>query len=33
MIKFIKSLFNEPKENAIAATIEFKEVPATKWWQ
>lgn len=33
MIKLIKSLFSEPKENAIAAAIEFKEVPATRWWK
>ncbi len=33
MIKFIKSLFTEPKENSIAAAIEFKEVPASRWWK
>lgn len=33
MIKLIKSLFVEtPKENAIAATIVIKEMPAKSLW-
>jgi len=33
MIKLIKALFSEEiKENAIAASIEIKEMPAKKWW-
>lgn len=33
MITFIKTLFtSEIKENAIAAQIEIKEMPASDWW-
>ena len=33
MIKLIKSLFTKKhKENAIAAGIEIKEMPASTWW-
>jgi hypothetical protein len=33
MLNLIKSLFtNEAKENAIAASIEIKEMPASTWW-
>ena len=33
MIRLIKSLFvNDSKENAIAASIEIKEMPASTWW-
>jgi len=33
MIKLIKTLFAaEPKENAIAAKIEIKEMPAKSLW-
>lgn len=34
MITFIKSLFTqETQENAIAASIEIKEMPASRWWK
>lgn len=32
MIKLIKSIFAAPKENAIAASIEIKEMPAKSLW-
>ena len=33
MINLIKSFFiKTPKENAIAASIEIKEMPANTWW-
>jgi hypothetical protein len=33
MINLLKSLFvNNAKENAIAASIEIKEMPASTWW-
>ena len=34
MINFIKSLFSQDaQENAIAASIEIKEMPASNWWK
>ncbi len=34
MIKLLKALFNyQIKENAIAASIEIKEMPANTWWR
>jgi len=33
MINLIKSFFiSDVKENAIAASIEIKEIPASTWW-
>jgi hypothetical protein len=33
MINLLKTLFVTTKANPIAASIEIKEMPASKWWK
>ncbi|MFT6207223.1 MAG: hypothetical protein ACJA0T_001129 [Colwellia sp.] len=33
MINLFKALFVTTKANPIAASIEIKEMPASKWWK